>query len=73
MQCSDSPDPVTPTKSLCNDGTGHDNQDAERSDTESEDDEGEDEEPVTKKKRKRVVAEYVLVKRWIKTEETSRA
>jgi hypothetical protein len=56
---------VTPLKLLPNEGTGHDILDAESSERESDDDECEDEDPVPPKKRKRVVAEYVLVKRWI--------
>jgi hypothetical protein len=32
---------------------------------ESDDDKGEEEEPVTEKKRKHVVSEYVLVRQWV--------
>ncbi len=59
----DAPNPVTPTKSLRNYWAGHDNTDAESSSAESDDDEGEEEEPVAPKKRTRVLAQYVLVKR----------
>ncbi len=55
MQRPDSPAPVTPTKSLGNDGAGHDNPEAENSSAESDDDYGEEEEPATSKKRKRVM------------------
>ena len=58
----DAPNPVTPTKSLRNYWAGHDNTDAESS---SADDEGENEEPVAHKKRTRVLAQYVLVKRLV--------
>jgi hypothetical protein len=64
-QLPDATDPVTPTKSLCNNGAGHDHANAESSSAESDDDEGEKEEPVATKKGTRVLAEYVLVKRWI--------
>jgi hypothetical protein len=57
----DAPDPVTPTKSLRNYGAGHDNMDS----AESDDDEGEEEEPVAPKKGTRVLAQYMLVKRWV--------
>jgi hypothetical protein len=61
MHRPDSPAPVTPTKSLPNDGAGHDtgNPDAET----LGDDGCEEEDPVSPKKRKRVVAECGLVKR----------
>jgi hypothetical protein len=62
MQRPDPPALVMPTKSLPNDGAGHDNLNAESSERESDDNECEDEDPVPAKKRKRVVAEYVLVK-----------
>jgi hypothetical protein len=65
VQPPDPPAPVMPTQPLPNDGAGHDNLDAESSERESDDDECEDEDLVPQKKRKRVVAEYVLVKRWI--------
>jgi hypothetical protein len=55
------PNPVTPTKPLCNDGAGYDNSDAEFPLTQS--DEEQEERP--KQKRKRVIAEYELGKRWI--------
>jgi hypothetical protein len=61
MQRTDSPAPVTPLKLLPNEGAGHDILDAESSECESDNDECEDEDPVPPKKRKRVVAEYVLV------------
>jgi hypothetical protein len=64
-QIPHAPDPVTPTKSLRNYGARLDNPDAESSSAESEEDQGEEEEPVAPKKRKRVLAQYVLVKRWI--------
>jgi hypothetical protein len=53
--------PVTPTKPPRNDGAGYDNSDAEFALTQS--DEEQEERP--KKKRKRVIAEYELVKRWV--------
>ncbi len=56
----DAPGPVTPTKSLCNYGAGHDNMDS----AESDDDEGEEEESVAPKGT-RVLAQYMLVKRWV--------
>jgi hypothetical protein len=59
---------LTPTKSLRNYGAGHeshDNTDAKSSSAESYDDEGEEEDPVAPKKRTCVLAQYVLVKRWI--------
>jgi hypothetical protein len=65
MQCLDVPNPVLPTKSLRNYGAGHNNPEAENSSAESDDDEGEEEEPVAPKKSTRVLAQYVLVKRWI--------
>ena len=64
-QHPDAPDPVTPTKSLRNYGAQHDNPDAESSSAESDEDQGEEEEPVAPKKRTRVLAQYVPVKRWI--------
>jgi hypothetical protein len=64
-QLSDAPDPVTPTKSLCNYGARHDNPHAESSSAESDEDQGKEEEPVAPKKRTRVLAKYVRVKQWI--------
>jgi hypothetical protein len=58
-QIPDSPNPVTPMKLPRDDGAGYDNSDAEIPLTQS--DEEEEENP--KQKRKRVVAEYELVKR----------
>jgi hypothetical protein len=54
-----------PTKLPRNDGAGDDNSDAEIPLTQS--DEEEDERP--KQKRKRVVAEYELVKQWVTAEQ----
>jgi hypothetical protein len=59
------PDPVTPTKLLRNNGARHDNPDAETSSAESDEDHSEEKEPVAPKKRTRVLARYVPVKRWI--------
>jgi hypothetical protein len=55
------PNPVTPTKPPRNDGASYDNSDAEIPLMQS--DEEEEERP--QQKRKRVVAEYELVKRWV--------
>ncbi len=55
------PNPATPTNLPHNDGAGYDNSDAEIPLTQS-DEEGEER---LKQKRKRVVAEYELVKRWV--------
>jgi hypothetical protein len=60
-QIPESPNPVTPTKPQRNDGAGHDNSDAEFPLTQS--DEEEEERPI--QKRKRVIAEYELVKQWV--------
>ncbi len=60
-QIPESPNPITPTKPPRNDGAGYDNSDAEIPLTQS--DEEEEERP--KQKRKHVVAEYELVKRWV--------
>ncbi len=65
MQHPDPPEPVTPTKSPGNHGAGHDNTEAERFSSESDDDQGEVEEPVAPKKRTRVIAQHVQVKRWV--------
>ncbi len=59
------PDPVSPTKLLRNNGAWHDNPDAETSSAESDEVHGEEKEPVAPKKRTRVLAQYVPVKRWI--------
>ena len=64
-QIPDAPDPVTPTKSLRNYGARHDNPDAETSSAESDEDHGEEKELVAPKKRTRVLAQYMPVKRWI--------
>ena len=55
------PNPVTPTKLTRNDGASYDNSDAELPLTQSH----EEEEERPKQNRKRVVAEYELVKRWV--------
>ncbi len=67
-QVPDAPDLVTPTKSLRNYGARHDNSDAESSRAKSDEYQGEEEDPVAPKKRTRVLAQYVLVKRWITCE-----
>jgi hypothetical protein len=59
-QIPESPNQVTPTKPPRNDGAGYDNLDAEIPLTQS--DEEAEERP--KQKRKRVIAEYELVKRF---------
>ncbi len=58
---SDLPAPVTPRRSLHNDVAGLDNSDAERAGTEYD----EEQESAPKKKRKLILAQYVLVKRWV--------
>ncbi len=60
-QISESPNPVMPAKPPRNDGAGYDNSDAKFPLTQS--DEEQEERP--KQKRKRVIAEYELVKRWV--------
>jgi hypothetical protein len=60
-QISEPPNPVTPKELPLNDGAGYDNSDAEISLTQSDD----EEEERPKQKRKGVVAEYKLVKRWV--------
>ncbi len=60
-QIPESPNPVTPTKPPRNDGAGYDNSDAEFPLTQSD----QEEEERSKQKRKRVIAEYEAVKRWV--------
>jgi hypothetical protein len=60
-QIPEPPNPVTPAKQPLNDGAGYDNSDAEISLTQSD----EEEEEHLIQKRKRVIAEYELVKRWV--------
>ncbi len=60
-QFPEQPNPVTPTKPPRNDGAGYENLDARIPLTQS--DEEEEERP--KQRRKRVVAEYELVLRWV--------
>ena len=60
-QIPGSPNPVTPTKPPRNDGAGYDNSDAEFPLTQSD----QEEEERSKQKRKRVIAEYEAVKRWV--------
>jgi hypothetical protein len=59
------PDASKSARSPRNYGARHDNPDAKSSSAESNDDQGEEEKPVAPKKRARVLAQYVLVKRWI--------
>ncbi len=61
MQRSELPNPVTPTKPLGNDGSGHDNQDAERAVSQSEG----IAELGRKPKRQRIVVVYTVVKLWV--------
>jgi hypothetical protein len=63
IQPSALPAPVTPRRTLHNDVAGHwhDNSDAERAGTEYD----EEQESVPKKKRKLILAQYVLVKLWV--------
>jgi hypothetical protein len=63
------PDPVTPAKSLRKYGARHDNPDAESFSAESDEDQGDEEEPVAPKNGTRVLAQYMLVKRWITGEQ----
>ena len=60
-QIPESPNPVTPTKPLHNDGAGYDNTDAKFPLTQSD----EEEKERLKQNMKRFVAEYELVKRWV--------
>ncbi len=60
-QIPEPPNPITPTKLPRNDGACYDNTDAELQLTQSD----EEEEGRSKQKRKRVVAEYELVKQWV--------
>jgi hypothetical protein len=70
-QLPDAPDPIMPTKSMRNYGARHNNPYAESSSAKSDEAQGEEEEPVAPKKRTRVLAQYVLVKRWITGERGS--